>query len=84
LRYAAPADVRVSKLGLTALSHSRLAILVICGERSLYLIARDGLADIKPSFKDDTNIVPIPPREPAFSNCAKGVERDVEVYRNEA
>jgi hypothetical protein len=40
--------------------------------------------DIKPSFKDDTNIVPTPPREPAFSDCEKVVERDVEVYRKEA
>ena len=42
------------------------------------------LADIKPSFKDDTNIVPTPPRESAFSDCEKVVERDVEVYRKEA
>ena len=45
---------------------------------------RDTLADIKPSFKDDTNIVPTPPREPTFSDCEKVVERDVEVYRKEA
>jgi hypothetical protein len=42
------------------------------------------LADIKPSFKDDTDIVPIPPEEAAFSNCEKVVERDVEVYRKKA
>lgn len=54
------------------------------GERSLYLIERDALADIKPSFKDHANIVPIPPCESAFSNCAKVVERDVEAYRKEA
>jgi len=47
-------------------------------------VSRDTLADIKPSFKDDTNIVPTPPREPAFSDCEKVVERDVEVYRKEA
>ena len=47
-------------------------------------VNRDALADIKPSFKDDTNIVPIPPLESAFSNCEKVVERDVEVYRKEA
>ena len=51
------------------------------GERSLYLIEGDAAADIKPSFKDDTNIVPMPPRELASSNCEKVVERDVEVYR---
>ena len=54
------------------------------GERSLYLIEGDASADIKPSFKDDTNIVPMPPRELASSNCEKVVERDVEVYRKEA
>jgi hypothetical protein len=42
------------------------------------------LADIKPSFEDDTDIVPTPPRQSAFSNCEKVVERDVEVYRKEA
>jgi hypothetical protein len=48
------------------------------------LINRDKLADINPSFENDTNIVPIPPRESAFSNCEKVVERDVEVYRKKA
>jgi hypothetical protein len=42
------------------------------------------VGDIKPSFKDDTDIVPTPPRESAFSNCEKVVERDVEVYRKKA
>jgi hypothetical protein len=41
-------------------------------------------ADIKPSFENDTNIVPVPPEEAAFSNCEKVVERDVEVYRKKA
>ncbi|MGB9170198.1 MAG: hypothetical protein WCC35_01255, partial [Bradyrhizobium sp.] len=54
------------------------------GERSRYLIERYASLDIKPSFKDDTNIVPIPPRESASSNCEKVVERDVEMYRKEA
>ena len=62
----------------------RLPFLPSVGERSVYLIEDDVLADIKPSFKDDTNIVPIPPRQSAFSNCEKVVERDVEVYRKEA
>jgi hypothetical protein len=48
------------------------------------LVNRDTLADIKPSFKDDTNIVTMPPRESASSNCEKVVERDVEVYRKKA
>jgi len=48
------------------------------------LIEGDALADIKPSFKDGTNIVPMPPRELASSNCEKVVERDVEVYRKKA
>ena len=51
---------------------------------SACLVNRDALADIKPSFKDDTDIVPTPPRQSAFSNCEKVVERDVEVYRKEA
>jgi len=54
------------------------------GEKLACLIACDALADVKPSFKDDANIVPTPPREPAFSDCEKVVERDVEVYRKEA
>ena len=45
------------------------------------LITRDTLADIKPSFELDTNIVPPPPHEPTFANCLKSVERDVEFYR---
>jgi hypothetical protein len=45
------------------------------------LIARDTLADIKPSFENDTNIVPPPPHEPTFPNRKKAVERDEEVYR---
>jgi hypothetical protein len=57
---------------------------VITAIASACLVSRDALADIKPSFKDDTNIVPTPPREPAFSDCEKVVERDVEVYRKEA
>jgi hypothetical protein len=56
---------------------------VIAAIASACLVSRDTLADIKPSFKDDTNIVPTPPREPAFSDCEKVVERDVEVYRKE-
>jgi hypothetical protein len=51
---------------------------------SACLVSRDTLADIKPSFKDDTNIVPTPPREPAFSDCEKVVEGDVEVDRKKA
>ncbi|MEY9528192.1 hypothetical protein ABIF70_009333 [Bradyrhizobium japonicum] len=47
---------------------------------SAYLIKRDTLADIKPSFKEDTDIVPPSPHEPAFCNCKKAVKRDVEVY----
>jgi hypothetical protein len=48
------------------------------------LVSRDTLADIKPSFEYDTNIVPTPPEQSAFSNCEKVVERGVEVYRKEA
>ena len=48
------------------------------------VVERLTLRDIKPSFKDDTNIVPISPRESAFSNGEKAVEGDVKVYRKEA
>ena len=46
--------------------------------------ARYTWRNIKPSFKDDANIVSTPPRELAFSDCEKVVEHDVEVYRKEA
>jgi hypothetical protein len=45
-------------------------------------VDRDTLVDINPSFELDTNIVPTPPHEPTFCNCAEAVERDEEVYRN--
>jgi hypothetical protein len=48
------------------------------------LVSRDTLADVKPSFEKDTNIVPTPPEQSAFSNCEKVVERGVEVYRKKA
>ena len=51
---------------------------------SAFLLNRDTLGDIKPSFENDTKIVPISPRETAFSNCEKVVERDVEGYRKKA
>ena len=45
------------------------------------LVSRDTLVDINPMFENDTNIVPMPPEQSAFSNCEKVIERDVEVYR---
>ena len=51
---------------------------------SACLVNSDTLADIKPSFENDTDIVPMPPEEAAFSNCEKVVERDVKVYRKKA
>jgi hypothetical protein len=57
---------------------------VITAIASSCLVDRDTLADINPSFENDTNIVPIPPEQSAFSNCEKVVERDVEVYRKKA
>ena len=63
----------------------RLPFWPFGGESSACFVELDTLGgDIKPSFKDDTNIVPTPPREPAFSDCEKVVERDVEVYRKKA
>jgi hypothetical protein len=44
----------------------------------------DTPADIKPSFEDNPDIVPPPPRQSAFSNREKAVESDVEIYRKEA
>ena len=35
-------------------------------------------------FENDTNIVPMPPEQSAFSNGEKVVERDVEAYREKA
>ena len=51
---------------------------------SACLVNRDTLADIKPSFENDTKIVSMPPEEAAFSNREKVVERNVEVYRKKA
>ena len=51
---------------------------------STRLVNSDTLADIKPSFENNTDIVPMPPEEAAFSDCEKVVERDVEMYRNKA
>jgi len=45
------------------------------------LVSRDTLGDINPAFELDTNIVPTPPEQLAFSNCEKVVKRDVEVCR---
>ncbi len=53
-----------------------------CAQVSL-IFDRDTLADIKPPFKDDTDIVSPSPHEPTFCNCKKAVEGDVEVYRKE-
>ena len=65
-------------------SVERLCVPLITTIASACLVERDTLADIKPSFENDTNIVSMPPGESAFSNCEKVVERDVEVYRKEA
>jgi hypothetical protein len=62
----------------------RLPFWPFGGERSACLVKRDTLADIKPSFENDTNIVLMPPEESAFSNREKVIERDVEVYRKKA
>jgi hypothetical protein len=65
-------------------SVEQLSVLVITAIASSCLVNRDTLADINPSFENDTNIVPMPPEKSAFSNCEKVVERDVEVYRKKA
>jgi hypothetical protein len=59
-------------------------LITAIGSAIACLINRDTLANIEPSFENDTNIVPIPPEQSAFSNCEKVVERDVEVYRKKA
>jgi hypothetical protein len=53
-------------------------------DRTLAVVEHFTLRDIKPSFKDDTNVVPISPCKSAFSNGEKAVESDVKVYRKEA
>jgi hypothetical protein len=69
-----------------AASVEQLSVPVITAIASVtaFLVSRDTLADIKPSFENDTNIVPTPPEQSAFSNCEKVVERDVEMYRKKA
>jgi hypothetical protein len=65
-------------------SVEQLSVPVITAIASARLVNRDTLADIKPSFENDTDVVPMPPEEAAFSNCEKVVERDVEAYRKKA
>jgi hypothetical protein len=52
--------------------------------KSAGLVKHDALANIKPSFENDTNIVAVPPQQSAFSNCVKIVECYVKVYRKQA
>src|SRR6476659_308144 len=61
-----------------------LSVPVTTAIASSCSVSRDTLADINPTFELDTNIVPIPPEQSAFSNCEKVVERDVEIYRQQA
>jgi hypothetical protein len=42
-------------------SVERLSVPVITAIASACLVNRDTLADIKPSFENDTNIIPMPP-----------------------
>jgi hypothetical protein len=65
-------------------SVKQLSVPLITAIAGACLVNRDALADIKPSFENDTKIVSMPPEEAAFSNCEKVVERDVEVYRKKA
>ena len=65
-------------------SVEQLSVTVITAIASFCLVNRDTLADIKPSFENDTNIVPGPPNKAAFCNCEKVVERDVEIYRKKS
>jgi hypothetical protein len=65
-------------------SVEQLSMPVITAIANACLVNSDTLADIKPSFENDTNIVPVPPEEAAFSNGEKVVERDVEVCRKKA
>ena len=65
---------------------SRLA--AICAgdprNRQPRLVNRETLADINPAFESDADIVQMPPEQSAFCNGEKVIERDEEVYRNEA
>ena len=68
----------------TDTSVEQLSVPLITAIAIACLINRDTLADIKPSFENDTNIVATPPPESALSNRVKIVERDVEIYRKQA
>jgi hypothetical protein len=52
--------------------------------RSARPVERYTLANINPSFKEDADIIPTSPEQPAFCNCEKAVERDVKIYRKNA
>jgi hypothetical protein len=45
---------------------------------------RDALIGINPSFKNDTNIVMVPPNEAASANGDKVIEGDVELSRKKS
>jgi hypothetical protein len=68
----------------TDTSVEQLSVPLITAIAIACLINRDTLADIKPSFENDTNVVATPPPESALSNRVKIVERDVEIYRKQA
>ena len=61
-----------------------LSVRVIAAIASFCSFNREMLADIKPSFENDTNIVPVPPNKAAFGNREKVVKRDVEIYRKKS
>jgi hypothetical protein len=49
--------------------------------KSVQLIRWDGPTDIDPFFENHTEVVSMPPRQAASADCAKVVERDVEIDR---
>jgi hypothetical protein len=57
---------------------------VVTAIASSCLVCRHTLADINPSFENDTKIVAMPPRQSTFSNCEEAVECDVEIDRQQA
>ena len=80
MRWGMPPPPRAEGLEMRSFANDRRLIQL----KSAGLVKHDALANIKPSFENDTNIVAVPPQQSAFSNCVKIVECYVKVYRKQA
>jgi hypothetical protein len=83
-RHRITATTRAARKTIRHASVEQLSVPVATAIARSCSLSRDTRADINPTFELDTNIVPIPPEQSAFSNCEKVVERDVEIYRQQA